>query len=261
MEPESGPPSLERVAAVATIRLRRPSHANRVETADLKVLLAHCDALRRDSSIRAVVLTASGKQFSAGFDLSSSLGSSDPAPRLEGITASFAAMVDAFEALPQVTVCALNGGVYGGATDLALACDFRYGVTDARMCMPVARIGLQFYPSGLRRYASRLGVDNAKRLFLLGETLDAQRMLAIGFLHAVVEPDELMTIAAATAKRAASMAPMAVSGIKQALNALASGSLDVDETLRTEALTMRSQDLREGVAAWHEKREPMFRGS
>jgi enoyl-CoA hydratase len=256
----TGSPSLEVRNAVATIRLRRPEQANRIEAGDVGVLLDHCAAISADRSVRAVVLTAAGPQFSAGYDLTALRDKPAGGDEAESVSSPFEQAVNAFEALPQVTVCALNGGVYGGSIDLAMACDFRYGVSAARMRMPAARLVLQYYTSGMQRYVSRLGLDNAKRLFLLGETLDAQQMLAMGFLHAVVEPEQLVELAQSTAARAAGMAPLAVSGMKRALNAIASNSLDPEATQRSHVQTTRSQDFREGVAAWHEKREPTFRG-
>ena len=80
----------------------------------------------------------------------------------------------------------LDGGVYGGATDLALCCDWRIGVSGTRMFMPAARFGLHYYPGGLRRYVRALGAAQAKRIFLTGQTLRAQEMLRIGFLTELV---------------------------------------------------------------------------
>src|ERR1700758_4442165 len=100
-------------------------------------------------------------------------------------------MVDRLEDLGVPTICRLNGGVYGGSTDLALACDFRIGVDTSEMFMPAARLGLHYYTSGIKRYVSRLGADNAKRLFLTAEKISAAEMLRIGYLTALVAPGAL----------------------------------------------------------------------
>ena len=147
----------------ATITLNRPQHANRLHREDLLALQAHISALAADPLLRVVVLTGNGPHFCAGFNLQE-LGQADAAgadPQL------FEHTVDALEALPVPTIARLNGGVFGGATDLALACDFRVGVQGMRLRMPAARIGLHYYASGLQRYVSRLGLAAAKRLFLL----------------------------------------------------------------------------------------------
>ncbi|NDZ17330.1 3-hydroxybutyryl-CoA dehydratase [Variovorax sp. WS11] len=259
--PESnGPPSLHVEGRIATLRLRRPARANRIEAGDIAVLRAHCLALRAATDVRAVVLTGTGRHFSAGYDIGSVLRTLGAGQASSAGGNAFADMVDAVEALPQVTVCALNGGVFGGATDLALACDFRYGVPQTRMFMPAARLGLHYYPSGLRRYVSRLGLNAAKRLFLLAEELEAPELQDIGYLDAIVPPNELMPLALATAQTAAAHAPLASAGMKTALNALAHGVWDADAVALAEAACLRSADLREGVAAWAEKRVPQFNG-
>jgi len=262
--PANESPSLSIDGAVATLQLRRPKRAHRIETADLEVLREHLQALRsRASSVRAVILTASGPIFSAGYDIGSVLATlqagarSDDAPP----TNAFAEFVDAWEALPQTTICALNGSVYGGSTDLALACDFRLGVPATRLSMPAARLGLHYYPSGLRRYCSRLGLNAAKRLFLLAEEVDAQELLRIGYLDAIVSADELLPRALEIAQRAAATAPLASTGMKASLNAIADGSFDARACARAELACLQSADIREGVAAWQERRIPQFSGA
>ena len=126
---------------------------------------------------RMLVITGSGRRtFSSGFTVNAI------ADRLDR---SFEDMLDAVERFPLPTLCALNGSVYGGATDLALCCDFRIGVRGSRMFMPAARFGLHYYPGGLRRYVTALGAAQAKRLFLTAQAIDADEMLRIGFYELV----------------------------------------------------------------------------
>jgi enoyl-CoA hydratase len=257
---DSSPPLLTKEGATAIVSLQRPNHANRLQQEDVVQLQAYWDLLKEDTSVRAVVVTSTGKHFSAGYDLTSILKTVDLDPAAEVADNVFARMVDALERLPQVTICALNGGVYGGATDLALACDFRYGVRACEMLIPAARLGVQYYLSGLRRYASRLGLDNAKRLLLLAEKIDAEQMLAIGYLHRIVALDELLPLAFHTARQVEGLAPLAVSGMKSALNAIADDLVDEESVRLSETRTLRSNDIREGVAAWHDKRVPLFAG-
>ncbi|MDE2398917.1 MAG: enoyl-CoA hydratase/isomerase family protein, partial [Burkholderiales bacterium] len=174
-------PTLEFGAdGVATVRLNRPAHLNRLHREDLLALLDHFERLADERSARLLVLTGSGRAFCAGFHIGELEGADDP--RL------FEKTVDALEALPLPTVARLNGSVYGGATDLALACDFRIGVAGMKLRMPAARLGLHYYPSGLRRYVSRLGLAAAKRLFLLAEAVDADELRHLGFLDRLVPP-------------------------------------------------------------------------
>src|SRR5262249_57640427 len=123
------------------------------------------------------------------------------------------------------TICRLNGGVYGGATDLALACDFRIGVDTAEMFMPAAQRGLHYYKSGIMRYVSRLGADNAKRLFLTAEKIDAPEMLRIGYLTAMVPANALDAEIDRLATLLADNAPVAMRGMKHTINQIARGNL------------------------------------
>ena len=249
-------PDLQIDGQIAILRLRRPEQANRLELRDLEALQQHFRRLSaQPSEVRALVVTGTGKHFSAGFDL----GAIDSA--VEGDASQiFAAVVDAIEGLPQITICALNGGVFGGSTDLALACDIRLGVPEMRMFMPAARFGLHYYESGLRRYLTRLGLDNAKRLCLLAEEFDASALQQMGYLTHIVPAESLMDEALALARRATAMAPLARANMKAALNAMAAGRYDPEEGSRGYAACMASADLQEGIAALREKREPKFEG-
>jgi enoyl-CoA hydratase len=169
-------------------------------------------------------------------------------------------MVDRLEALRVPTIAALNGSVYGGATDLALACDFRIGVAGMRLSMPAARLGIVYYASGIRRYVTRLGVAAAKQLFLTAQPIDAAEMLRIGYLVDVVPPDDLMSRAEALAATLAANAPLAVAGLKRAINEAAAGALDRHALGAVGALCAASTDHAEGLRAWTEKRAPVFVG-
>ena len=113
-------------------------------------------------------------------------------------------------------------------TDLALACDFRIGIDGCEMFMPAARLGLHYYKSGIVRYASRLGVDNAKKLFLTAQKIDAAEMLRIGYLTAMVPADALDQEVDRLAGILAGNAPVAMRGMKRAINEFARGRLDED---------------------------------
>jgi enoyl-CoA hydratase/carnithine racemase len=254
---EATTPVLTIDGARATIRLNRPRHLNRVQPEDLEALKRLFDRVEADAAIRVLVLTGTGRVFSAGYDLNS-VADRTTSTEEETAGSAFEVMVNRLEDLGVPTICRLNGGVYGGSTDLALACDFRIGVDTAEMFMPAARLGLHYYKSGIRRYVSRLGTDNAKKLFLTAERIDAAEMLRIGYLTAMVpvaaldeEVDRLATILAGNA-------PVAMRGMKRTINEIAHGKLDEAAADRRARDSMRGAEIKEGVKAFAEKRPPKF---
>jgi enoyl-CoA hydratase len=256
-DPASTTPLLEIDGPRATIRLNRPKHLNRVQPEDLEVLLKLFDRIEADPAIRVMVLTGTGRAFSAGYDLGS-VAERAAAAQEQTAGSAFEIVVNRLEDLAIPTICRINGGVYGGSTDLALACDFRIGVDSCEMFMPAARLGLHYYKSGIKRYVSRLGVDNAKRLFLTAERIGAPEMLRIGYLTAMVpaeafdeEVDRLVAVLAGNA-------PVAMAGMKRAINEFARGELDEDAADRRARDSMRSAEIKEGMAAFKEKRRPKF---
>lgn len=253
----AGPPLLQIQHRRATITLNRPAHHNRLHAQDLLVLQQHFQALAADPTLRLLVLTGSGATFCSGFhiaELGDSATSAHAGPQL------FAQTVDALEALPLPTICRLNGSAYGGATDMALACDFRIGVVGGDLFMPAARLGLHYYRSGLERFVARLGLNAAMRLFLTAERLDSAEMQAIGYLTEVVEAETLAARVDALTATLAGMAPLALLGMKKNLQRIARGTLDAAELQADITATVQSADLQEGRAAWAEKRAPKFTG-
>ena len=264
----------------ATISLNRPAHHNRLHVQDLLVLQQHFAALTADATVKLLVLTGLGRSFCSGFHI----GEFDaPASPNEVASRTFQAMpekasaaaiqarasarphlfeqtVDLLEALPMPSICRLNGSVYGGATDLALACDFRIGVAGMELRMPAARLGLHYYPSGLQRYVTRLGLRHAKRLFLLAQSVPDHELMAMGYLDHLAAADQLDSAVQAMADALAAGAPLALRGMKTSLNELARGDANLAELRAREALCAQSLDLREGKAAFAEKRMPRFIG-
>jgi enoyl-CoA hydratase/carnithine racemase len=250
-------PVLEIDGARATIRLNRPKHLNRLQPDDLEALLKQFDRIEADSGIRLLVLTGTGRAFSAGYDLGSI--AERAANAQEQIAGSaFEIVVNRLEDLAIPTICRINGGVYGGSTDLALACDFRIGVDNCEMFMPAARLGLHYYKSGIARYVSRLGVDNAKKLFLTAERIGAAEMLRIGYLTAMVPTEALDEEVDRLAAILAGNAPVAMRGMKRAINEFARGRMDEEAADRRHRDSMRSAEIKEGIKAFAEKRPPKF---
>ena len=249
----------------ATVRLNRPVHLNRLHPEDVVELTRIFGQIEQDRSIRVVVLTGTGRVFGAGYHLGelaeqrkkTDTEAVDDAPYQE---TAFERMCDALEDLRAPTICRLNGSVYGGATDVALCCDFRIGVDSCEMFMPASRLGLHYYRRGIIRYASRLGVGAAKKLFLTAQTIKAPEMLRIGYLDEVVPAAQLDETVDRLADILAAQAPIAVEGMKRSLNGYAQQAFDHDAVNARHAQSLRSEDILEGVTAWHEKRKPVFKG-
>jgi enoyl-CoA hydratase len=255
---EASTPVLTVDGARATIRLNRPKHLNRLQPDDLEALLKLFDRLESDPVIRVLVLTGTGRAFSAGYDLGSIAERGASAPEQQTAGSAFEVVANRLEDLSMPTICRLNGGVYGGSTDLALACDFRIGVDSAEMFMPAARLGLHYYTSGIRRYVSRLGADNAKKLFLTAQKIEASEMLRIGYLTAVVPAESLDQEVNRLASILAGNAPAAMRGMKRAINEFSRGLLDEAASDQRARDSMRGAEIKEGIEAFAEKRPPKF---
>jgi enoyl-CoA hydratase/carnithine racemase len=241
-----GTPSLAVSDGVATVRFERPREHNRIDPDDIPVLRSHLERASVDASVRAVILTGAGTStFSSGFTVEAIVGRLDR---------SFEELLDTIERLPMPTLAAINGGVYGGATDLALCCDFRIGVTDARMFMPAARFGLHYYPGGLRRYVAAVGVTQAKRIFLTGQTLDAEEMLRIGFLTDLVPRRQLRRTVGEYIAAIKACEPTVLRSMKAQLNAIAAGETDAALSRTAYEASLASPELRRRLATLAEGR-------
>lgn len=247
-------PSLSIQGKTAVITLNSPESANRLTVDDLVVIQEHISEVNQNPEVVVLILKSTGKYFCSGFDITSL----DESAKEKSLM--FEDVVNALEDCRPITIAAVQGGVYGGATDLVLACDFRVGSQVAEMFMPAAKLGIHFYQRGLVRYVSRLGVDTAKRLLLTAEKIQATEMKEIGFLTRLVKPEELDSSVEELVQKLMLMAPLAILGMKKHINTIASNTLNVDELNQDIATAQNSEDLQEGRTAWAEKRAPIFKG-
>lgn len=250
MQTLNASPSLRIDGPLATLNLNRPQLANRVSVADLEALHGHIEQLHAHPEVRLVLLRGAGAHFCAGFQIDA-VDQVDAPALFEGLT-------DAWEALPMLTVAVIQGDVWGGAVDWALACDFRLGGAQGRVGIPAARLGLHFYGGGMRRLVSRLGLAAAKRLLLAAEVWQGAARLHEGFLDA--QSEDLDALVEQWKAQLLALAPLAQQGMKRHLNALATEGLDPAQLAIDGARCAASQDLAEGLAAWQQKRPPRFRG-
>jgi len=210
-------PLLQREAQVWTLQLNRPAEHNRLDPLDVEAMRKVFEQAQAQQPAILIVTGSGPKTFSSGYTLSAITSELD---------SRFENMLNQLEELPMLTVAAVNGGLYGGATDLALCCDIRIGVTGMKMFMPAARFGLHYYPSGLRRYVDRLGLPTATRLMLTAMTMHDQELLRVGYLTELVEPAQLdeRVLAYATAARANE--PNVVAAMKKQMRLLATQQTD-----------------------------------
>jgi enoyl-CoA hydratase/carnithine racemase len=238
-------PNLKIAGMVATIRFERPAEHNRIDPDDIPVLRRHLEAIAATPEVRVVVFTGAGNRtFSSGFTVGAIL---------KRLDRSFEDLLDAVERFPLPTICALNGSVYGGATDLALACDFRIGVRGTGMFMPAARFGLHYYPGGLRRFVAALGPAQAKRIFLTAQTLRAEEMLRIGFLTELVPRAKLEKRVAEYVAAFADCEPTVIKSMKRQINALAAGELPQASSREDYERSLASGELKRRLAALGKK--------
>ena len=239
---------------VGRIRLNRPEAHNALDAGGIRGLRDTLAAWARVAELRAVVLTGAGKSFCSGVSLGDVAGldfaTDNPLTRL----------CDALEEFPAPTIAALNGGVYGGGVELALACDFRVGVTGMRAFAPPARLGIHYEPAGIDRAIQRLGPQMARRIFLLAESFEAPALLAAGFLDHLVEPKALDKKVGEMTDTLGQLAPLAVRGMKRTILELTRGALDTEAARARIAACFASADHAEGLAAQKERRAPVFRG-
>lgn len=253
-----GTPQLTIDGLVATLTLRRPSQRNSLTDDDLHTLLAHIQTLNDTPQVQVVVVRAetTGQRqpvFSAGYNVGGF--EDDPMAPL-----FFEKIPQALEQLSAVTVCALNGSVYGGATDLVLACDLRVALQGTEWRMPACALGLHYYPSGLRRYVSRLGLQWSKRAFLLGQSIRVEDLAATDLFEAVVSHEHFENALQNLIAHLTRMAPLALKQTKQSLNEIAAGLYAEPIHKERSRQSVFSEDFAEGRAAFAQKRAPQFKG-
>jgi len=242
-ETVSSTPLLTVANRTATILLRRPQQHNRLDPDDLPILLDQLEQVENDADIDVLVFRGSGlRTFSSGYTIEAIQS------RLDERT--FEKFLNRLEHLDRPSIVAIQGGIYGGATDLALCCDLRIGVSSSRMFMPAARFGLHYYADGLRRYVSRLGPTAARKLMLTGCTIEAKEMLRIGFLTDLVAPADLESTVARYVEQLLACDRGAIAAMKRSLNQLAQVDSAILESIEARFLTsLQSDALQQRLAA------------
>jgi enoyl-CoA hydratase/carnithine racemase len=254
----------EPAESVARLTLNRPDSRNALDHETLNGLADAMPTLDRGIEIRCVVLTGAGGIFSAGYDIGG-FSEEEFESEAESLVAHpFARGLDAVASHPWPVLCAINGHALGGALELTLCCDLRICARGAKLGMPPAKLGLIYGHTGLRRFIDAIGVPRTKELFLTGDNVTAERAEYIGLVNEVADDDSLEVAAVELAAGIAANAPLSMRGNKHAIDTLNSFSRLSDEQERElidlRESCFRSDDFREGVAAFAEKRKPVWRG-
>jgi enoyl-CoA hydratase/carnithine racemase len=212
-----------------------------------------------------VIVTGEDHTFSAGYDIGD-LPAGVLAEEAEKLVAHpFTAALDALETYPYPTIAALNGHAIGGGLELALACDLRIAAAQIAVAMPPGKLGLIYSHTGIRKFIDTIGAPRTRELFLLGRRIDARTAREWGLVNSVAEPGKLAAEALALAEEIAANAPLAQRGNKRVIHAVLDAQAHLDPDVERELIELRracfsSEDFREGVRAFTEKREPRWQG-
>lgn len=250
-------------APVRTLTLARPDALNAWHQAMRDEMRDAVAALVADDALRVLVITGTGRAFSAGEDVRGMKGLADIGTRgFRRVVRAVHNVFDEIEAMEVPVIAAINGVAAGGGLELALSCDFRFAASTAKLGFPENNVGLIPGSGGCSRLVKVVGLAHAKRLVMTGEMVPAERALALGLVDELHPPEELLARATAFAELLATKAPLALGLAKLVLNKC----LDVDvETGRNferlaQSVLKRSDDHDEGARAFLEKRKPQFTG-
>jgi enoyl-CoA hydratase/carnithine racemase len=247
---------------VLRLTISNPAKRNALDHAILDAITAVLGDL---GDARAVVLTGADGMFSSGYDIGEIPEDvfAEEAARL--VAHPFAEALEALDACAIPTVAALPGHTIGGGLEIALACDLRIAADGIVLGMPPAKLGLVYSHTGLRRFLQAIGAPRTKELFLTGHNVDARTALGWGLVNEVVGTAELEGAALDLAADLAANAPLSVRGNKRVIRELLAAAGPLDESVERELIELReasfhSEDMREGIRAFGQKRPARWKG-
>jgi methylglutaconyl-CoA hydratase len=253
--------NVERVGAIERWTILGEPRRNSLTVALLAELVRHQERAASDRTLRAVIVTGAGeKAFCAGADLKERARMDDGA--VAGFHRAIRTAFDGFEALPQPVIAAVNGVALGGGLELALACDLRVAAQGAELALPEVGLGIIPGAGGTQRLPRVIGAARAKELILTARRMGSAEALAVGLVTQVVPGPELQEAALALAQRVTRHAPISLRQAKRAIDGGLSlplpQALDLENALYQACIP--TADRREALAAFAEKRAPIFKG-
>jgi enoyl-CoA hydratase/carnithine racemase len=250
--------------AVARIVISNPERRNALDHEILDALAETLPGLDRGIETRCVLIVGAPPVFSAGYDIASIPSETFERDAEALVAHPFHAAMEAIAHHPWPTVAALNGHCLGGGLELAITCDLRLCAEGAKLGMPPAKLGLVYGHTGLRKFLDTVGLARTKELFLTGRNFEARRAEQIGLVHEVLPTEGFEEAAVALAAEIAANAPISMRGNKRAIEILNQNPV-LSEQQEAGLIALRescfaSEDLREGITAFAEKRKPRWRG-
>ncbi|MDX6690090.1 MAG: enoyl-CoA hydratase [Solirubrobacteraceae bacterium] len=247
---------------VLRLAISNPAKRNAL---DFAILDQITHALSSLDGVRCVILTGRDGMFSSGYDIGE-IPEELFAQEAEKLVAHpFTEALAAFDSVEVPTVAALGGPTIGGGLELSLGCDVRIAHDGIRLGMPPAKLGLVYSHTGLRRFLNAIGEPRTRELFLLGRYIDAPTALMWGLVNWVVPPEELEQASIELASQLAANAPLSMAGNKRVLRELLCSEAALDPDIERELIALRkasfhTDDMKEGVMAFAEKRPPRWTG-
>jgi enoyl-CoA hydratase/carnithine racemase len=248
---------------VARLTISNPAKRNALDHPILDAITASLPQLAGEA--RCLIVTGSDGMFSAGYDIGE-IPDEEFEERAERLVAHpFTEAIDALERFPYPTLAVLGGHTIGGGLELGLACDLRVAQDAIKLGMPPAKLGLVYSHTGLRRFIDAIGAARTRELFLLGRHIDAPTALAWGLVNRIAPAATLDAVALDVAAELAGNAPLSQLGNKRVIAALLAAEGTLREDVEQELIELRrasfaSQDMREGMAAFAERRAARWQG-
>jgi enoyl-CoA hydratase/carnithine racemase len=250
-------------AGVVRLTISNPAKRNALDHPILDAITASLATLAGEA--RCLIVTGANGMFSAGYDIGE-IPDGEFEERAERLVAHpFTEAIDALERFPYPTLAVLGGHTIGGGLELALACDLRVAKDEIKLGMPPAKLGLVYSHTGLRRFIDAIGAARTRELFLLGRYIDAPTALGWGLVNRVAPQAQLDAVALDVAAELAANAPLSQVGNKRVIAALLAAEGTLAEEVEEELIELRrasfaSSDMREGMAAFAERRPARWQG-